>query len=150
MTEPSLEFHVEFDLIERNVSGTFDHDLDATTPGTLGELAQCGELVTSKASFTNGPKQTSMGGRTLKPLCMSCFVRAASPQNTSNAQHLSAAHSGGRSGTSAHDLHGISPPLVADASAGTAGAPRPPSLPCRFTAKGLPRSSSATHISSSQ
>ena len=32
--------HVEFDLVERNVAGAFDHDLHAATPGAFGEFAE--------------------------------------------------------------------------------------------------------------
>ena len=40
VAEATLQFHVEFDLVERHVAGAFDHDLNAATPGSLGEFAE--------------------------------------------------------------------------------------------------------------
>jgi hypothetical protein len=44
MAQPPFELHVEFDLIERHVTGTFDHHLAAVAPCALGELAERLEL----------------------------------------------------------------------------------------------------------
>src|SRR5438552_2498007 len=44
VAELALDFHIPFDLVEGDVAGAFDHDLDAVTPGALGEFAEAFEL----------------------------------------------------------------------------------------------------------
>ena len=40
VAELPLELHVVLDLIEGHVSWSFDHDLNAVSPGALGELSE--------------------------------------------------------------------------------------------------------------
>jgi hypothetical protein len=40
VAERALDLGVPLDLIERDMAGAFDHDLDASAPGTFGEFAQ--------------------------------------------------------------------------------------------------------------
>jgi hypothetical protein len=45
MAESFLQLDVGFDLVERDVPRTFDHDLDAGIPGALGQFAEQNQLV---------------------------------------------------------------------------------------------------------